>query len=78
MLELVNVTKHFGGVHALDGVSLTVKKGKITALIGPNGSGKSTLFNVVCGVLPLDSGKVFFNKKEISSFNIEQISNLGV
>ena len=50
MLELRGLSKHFGGVKALDGLDLTVNEGDIFGLIGPNGSGKSTTINLICGV----------------------------
>lgn len=78
MLEVINAKKYFGGVHAVDDVSFSIKEGKITALIGPNGSGKSTLFNLISGVYALDSGEIFFLKKELNKLSIEERSNLGI
>jgi len=78
MLEVRNVHKNFGGVRALDGCSLNVKKGKITGIIGPNGSGKSTLFNVVSNLVPLDSGKIHFDKKNITGMKDFKISKMGI
>ena len=60
MLEIKALSKHFGGVKAVDNLDLQVKKGEIVGLIGPNGSGKSTLVNLVCGVLKPTSGEVMF------------------
>jgi len=60
LLKLENVTKRFGGLVAVDDVSLEVKHGEIIAIVGPNGAGKTTLFNVINGVYPLDSGKIHF------------------
>jgi ABC-type branched-subunit amino acid transport system ATPase component len=78
MLKLINLKKHFGGVRAVDGCSFEIKKGKITALIGPNGSGKSTIFNLISGVLKVNSGKVILDMKNITNLNVEDISNLGI
>ncbi len=63
MLELRGLTKHFGGVKALDGLDLTVEEGGIIGLIGPNGSGKSTAINVICGVYGETAGTVHFRGK---------------
>jgi ABC-type branched-subunit amino acid transport system ATPase component len=60
LLTVEGVSKRFGGLAALDGVSVTVEGGAIAGLIGPNGSGKSTFFNVVTGIIPSDSGRIVF------------------
>ena len=60
MLELQGLTKHFGGVKALNGLDLTVEEGGIIGLIGPNGSGKSTAINLICGVYGETAGTVHF------------------
>lgn len=70
--------KHFGGIKAVDGVSIAVKKKTITALIGPNGSGKTTLFNLVSGFYKPDNGKVFFLDKDITNLTSHQIANQGL
>ena len=61
-LEIKNLAKHFGGVYAVDNLSLKIEKGSITALVGPNGSGKSTLINVISGLLPIDGGAIMLSK----------------
>jgi len=78
MLSIQNLRKSFGGVQALENCSFKVGEGKITALIGPNGSGKTTLFNIVSGLLKADSGKVFFQGKNITNKKPERIARLGV
>ena len=65
MLEIKALSKHFGGVKAVDNLDLQVKKGEIVGLIGPNGSGKSTLVNLVCGVLKPTSGEVIFENHSL-------------
>ncbi len=56
--ETAGLTKHFGGVQAVNGVDLTVQRGEIVGIIGPNGSGKTTFFNVITGLYPADSGDI--------------------
>ncbi len=66
LLELTQLSKHFGGVRAVDALDLTVNEGEIFGLIGPNGSGKSTTVNLVCGVLPTTSGTIAFRGSDIT------------
>ncbi len=66
LLRLRGVSKHFGGVVAVDGVDLEVWPGQIVGLIGPNGSGKTTLFNLTSGVYPIDAGSVSFEGRELA------------
>ena len=65
MLEVRNVIKTFGGLQAVAGCSLSVKKGTITGLIGPNGAGKTTLFNLITGFYKPDRGQIFFHNRRI-------------
>jgi branched-chain amino acid transport system ATP-binding protein len=73
-----DVCKSFGGIKAVNGVSLSVKRGSITGLIGPNGSGKSTLFNVLSGTERGSRGAVFFEGKRIDGLSPHKIFELGL
>ena len=66
MLELKQLSRHFGGVRAVDGLELTVDKGQIFGLIGPNGSGKSTTVNLVTGLFAPTSGRILFDGADIA------------
>ena len=57
ILKVENVSKYFGGIHALESVDITVQEGSIHGIIGPNGSGKTTLFNVITGIYTVTKGK---------------------
>ena len=65
ILSTKNLEKHFGGVHAVDNLSLSFEPGKVTGLIGPNGSGKSTLINAVTGIHKIDGGTIVVGEKTI-------------
>jgi len=78
ILRVENLTKRFKGLTAVDDVSFTVRQGEIFGLIGPNGAGKTTVFNAVTGFLKPDSGKVFFQNKEITGFEPYVISAKGL
>lgn len=67
ILEIKDLTKHFGGITAVDGLSFDVAKGEILGLLGPNGSGKTTLFNLITGVFESDSGSVRFQDQDITN-----------
>ena len=66
MLALNSLSKHFGGVRAVDGLDLEVREGEIFGLIGPNGSGKSTTVNLICGVFPVTAGEIRFEDRDIT------------
>jgi branched-chain amino acid transport system ATP-binding protein len=78
LLELIHVSKHFGGLAAIKDVSFNINPGEILGLIGPNGAGKTTLFNVVNGFFPPTKGEVIFKGKRISNLQPHQICNLGI
>ena len=78
MLELNNVHKYFGGLHAVNDVSFMVERGSIKAVIGPNGAGKTTLFNLIAGGLELSSGTITFKGREIQGFKPHRVARLGM
>jgi len=78
MLEVQNVSKHFGGVVALKDVSFDLNEGEFLGLIGPNGSGKTTLFNVISGAFRPSSGRVLFEGKDITGMTPDKICHLGI
>jgi branched-chain amino acid transport system ATP-binding protein/neutral amino acid transport system ATP-binding protein len=78
MLEVSGVTRKFGGVQALAGVDLTIRKGGIVGMIGPNGAGKTTLFNCISGVLPVSTGTIRFMGERIDQMRPDQISSRGL
>lgn len=78
ILRVRGVTKSFGGVRAVDNISFDLNKGEILGIIGPNGSGKTTLINLITGFIKKDSGKVFFNGKDITKLPPHKIADLGL
>lgn len=78
LLQLSAVTKRFGGLVVLDGLSLAVKRGSVLCILGPNGCGKTTLFNVVTRALPLDGGDVRLDGRSIAALSAHQASRLGI
>ena len=78
LLRLDNVSKHFGGLKAVDEVSFSLGRGEILGLIGPNGAGKTTCFNLVSGVYAPTSGKIFFEGASTGGFPPHRMAALGV
>ena len=78
ILSVQNLARYFGGLRALNDVSLEVPRGSIFALIGPNGSGKTTLFNVVTGTLAPTSGRVLFQGESITGVRTHEIVRRGI
>ena len=78
ILDIQNVSKHFGGLKAVDQVSLTIEKGQIYGLIGPNGAGKSTLFNCVAGSFAPTLGRVIFKDQDITGMKPWNICRIKV
>ena len=78
ILEARNISKGFPGVQALDKVSLTIRRGKLTALLGENGAGKSTLMNILAGVFPPDSGTIEFKQQPVQFQNTREARDAGI
>jgi branched-chain amino acid transport system ATP-binding protein len=78
LLEVSALSKRFGGVQAVNGVSFAVEKGMIKAVIGPNGAGKTTLFNMVSGLVPPDSGAIRFGGESIAGRPPHRIAACGI
>src|SRR5258708_12321205 len=78
ILEAQNVSKAFGGIHALDACTVSVEQGSIAGLIGPNGSGKTTLFNLITGFEQPDTGVIRFNGKAVKKLTPDKGFSMGV
>ncbi len=78
LLQIADLTKHFGGLPALSQVSFEVASGQVTALIGPNGAGKTTLINCLTGVIRPDAGEILFSGRNLAGLPAHRISRLGV
>ena len=78
LLQITEVSKDFGGVRALDSVSLEVHHGEIVAIIGPNGAGKTTLVNCINKVYPFESGEIIFDGTDITKLPSHKVAALGI
>ena len=78
IIETRQVAKHFGGLHAVDGVDLKVAEGAMHSIIGPNGAGKTTLFNLISGYLKPTSGQVYLRGREITGLPLHRMAHLGL
>jgi len=79
ILEVKGLSRHFGGLTALNNLNLTIQEGEIRGIIGPNGAGKTTLFNVICGVYRPTSGQIFYmNGKRIDGLSSSKIAEMGL
>ncbi|WP_048440373.1 ABC transporter ATP-binding protein [Caenimonas sp. SL110] len=78
VLDVRGISKRFGGVKAVDNVSLTVMPGEIVSLIGPNGAGKTTTFNLISGVLPPSEGQIFLHGKDTAGLKSSDFARAGI
>ncbi len=78
ILELNGITRHFGGVPAVDGVSIRVQRGSITGLIGPNGAGKTTVVNMVMGLLHVSAGRILLDGQDITMLEAPELARAGI
>ena len=78
MISVQNIYKQFGGVHAVDGISLEIQTGLITGLIGPNGAGKTTLFNLIAGTFAPDRGKILLDGEDVTGLKPHQLFSKGL
>jgi branched-chain amino acid transport system ATP-binding protein len=78
MIFVKNLSKNFGGIKAVNNASLSINEGSITGLIGPNGAGKTTLFNVIAGVYPPSSGRVFLDDEDITHLSPHELFSRGL
>ncbi len=78
ILEVMEVTKSFGGLLAINQANLSVKKGELRALIGPNGAGKTTMLNLITGIFPVSSGQIRFKNQDITRLSPDKISHRGL
>ncbi|HXQ67430.1 MAG TPA: ABC transporter ATP-binding protein [Alphaproteobacteria bacterium] len=78
LLRVERVSRHFGSLVAVDGVSLTVEPGELRAVIGPNGAGKTTFFNLISGFFPPTSGKIFLDDRDITAASSHRRVDMGI
>lgn len=77
-MEVRDLRKRFGGLTAIDDLSLTFFEGELRCIIGPNGAGKSTLFNLITGAVKPDSGQIYFDGKNITGHSVHEIAQMGI
>lgn len=78
ILETKKLDKHFGGVAAVNRLSISIERGKITGIVGPNGSGKTTLVNVLSGFFPITAGTVVIDGVELKKIGASNVSSYGI
>ena len=78
LMEVKNICKEFGGLKAVNQVSLHVDEGEVVSIIGPNGAGKTTMFNLITGAYTIDSGSILFRGEEIANQTPQEIVKRGI
>jgi branched-chain amino acid transport system ATP-binding protein len=78
LLQAKGISKRFGGVHALDGISFSITRAEIYGLIGPNGAGKTTLFNLLTGIYAPDAGFFLLDERNITGLRPDQVAKAGI
>src|SRR3546814_5829282 len=78
VLQANNIAKHYGGLKAVKGVSISVQEGELRGLIGPNGAGKSTFFKMLAGEIEPTSGEVFLRGGNITGIGVTQVCQMGM
>ncbi len=78
LLDVIGVTKDFGGLRANDNISFSLDKGELLGLIGPNGAGKTTLFNCISGLYPVTSGEIIFDNEDITGLKAHDVARRGL
>ncbi len=78
MLEIIDLSKRFGGLAAVNAVSTTIERGRINAIIGPNGADKTTFFNLISGVHRPTSGSIHFDGQDVTQLRADQVARLGI
>jgi branched-chain amino acid transport system ATP-binding protein len=78
LLDVIGVTKDFGGLRANDNIYFSLDKGELLGLIGPNGAGKTTLFNCISGLYPVTSGEIIFDNEDITGLKAHDVARRGL
>jgi len=78
MIRVNNLSKHFGGIKAVNNINLHVKKGSITGLIGPNGAGKTTSFYMICGLTDASTGSVYIDEVDVTKMSLSTRAKMGI
>ena len=78
MITVKNLSKHFGGIKAVDGVDLHIDRGSITGLVGPNGAGKTTMFNLIAGLYQPTDGEIILDGEDVTDLTSHQLFHKGL